>query len=162
MLSGQTITRIKLATTALILLVAPAVHGQSRKPGLWELTTTTTLSGAQPSAPRVSQICLAQAMIDKYGAIVPHMQSGCQVSNVVKKADGMTADMSCTGMMTGTATLEATYTDAEHATASVHFTGSVESNGSPHQIEWTSHSTSVFKSASCGEIKPYPMPDEKQ
>ena len=98
------------------LLAALAAPAQERKPGLYELTlTTTTISPSASKYPaRVMQICLTQEMIDKFGAIVPErLTHVCQLVNVVKKPGGMTADMVCSGGMTGKGTIEVAWSDSE-------------------------------------------------
>jgi hypothetical protein len=146
------------------LLVMPVPGGaqSTRKAGLWELTTTQTFqqSPFPTGAPgtRTSPVCLTQQQIDRYGAIVPQIRS-CQVTNVVKKPNGMTADMVCTGMMSGKATLQSDSTDGMHATGKVHFVGSMQVGSSTKPMEWTTVSSAVFKGADCGEVKPVPVPD---
>lgn len=105
------------------------------------------------------KVCLTQEQIDKYGAIVPQSR-GCQVTNIVKKANGMTADMECSGTMSGKGTLESTLTDEEHAKGKVHFVGTMHMGPNTRPVEWTVQSSSVFKSADCGDVKPAPMPDK--
>lgn len=139
---------------------------QARKPGLWELTTTMTWQqspfpdGMQPGGgSHTSQYCVSQQYFDKYGAILPQMRE-CQVSNIVKKAHSMTADLVCSGRMNGKGTAESSWTDDEHAKGSVHFTGSMQMGADTKPTEWTSTSTSVFKGADCGDVQPLPMPQK--
>jgi hypothetical protein len=157
-----------------ITVLAPA---QTRKPGLWELTTTMTWqqspfpagTGGSPasgdgnspfnSAPHTTQVCFTQQQIDKYGAILPQTR-GCQVTNLVKKAHSMTADMVCTGSMSGKGSLESSWNDDEHATGKMHFVGSMQVGPNSKPIEWTTASTSFYKDADCGSVKPFPMPDK--
>jgi hypothetical protein len=146
---------------------------QARKPGLWEVTTTMTWqqspfpagmpagAGAAFAGPHTSQVCLTQAQIDKYGAPLPQTRGDCQVTNMVKKPSGMTADMECTGRMSGKGTLEASWTDDGHATSKMHFVGSMQAGPSPKPVEWTTTSTSVFKGADCGSVQPMTMPPDK-
>jgi hypothetical protein len=154
----------------LLLAVAAVAWAQSRKAGLWEVTTTLTLqqspfpAGMKPppdsplsGEPHTTQVCMTQAMIERYG--VPYPQNGeCTVSNVKKSDHGMTADLSCSGRAVGTGTVESSWTDPEHATGSSHFTGTVQTRGGSRPIEWTRKSTSVFKSPDCGDVKPVEMP----
>ena len=145
------------------------VFAQSRKAGLWELTTTQTLqqspfpagaAGApQAGGTRTMLVCLTQQEIDKYGAFVPRTR-GCQSTNVVKKGDGMTADWVCTGALSGKGTLEGHLIDSDHAKGKVHFVGSIKTGPSTKPIEWTTLSSSVFKSADCGDVKPIVTPDK--
>jgi hypothetical protein len=110
---------------------APA---QTRKPGLWALTTTMTgqqspfpagVGDPAGGGPHTTAVCVTQQYLEKYGAILPQI-SGCRLINLVKKARGMTADMECTGRMSGKASLESSWTDDEHATGKVHFVGSMQ------------------------------------
>ena len=145
---------------------------QSRKAGLWETTTTTTLqqspfpNGMQPPAdsplapgPRVTRVCLTQEMIGKFGAPVPTSRNDCSMANVQKGEHGMTADLICSGRVNGKGTVHSDWQDAEHATGGVHFAGTVQGRADQRPIEWTSQSTSVFKSADCGDVKPNPIPE---
>ena len=160
-------TRI-LAILGCCLFAAGAfLWAQARKPYLWEMTVTQTWqqgpfpAGANSpfSSPitHTNQVCLTQEQIDKYGAPVPQSR-GCQVTNIVKKADGMTADMECTGAMSGKGTLESSWIDDSHAKGKVHFIGSIQAGPNPKTIEFTAESTSVFKSADCGNVKPLSAP----
>jgi len=138
-----------------------SVWAQNRKPGLWELTTTQTWQKspsptAVPGGTRTTLVCLTQEQIDKYGAIVPHTR-GCQVTNLVKKGDGMTADWVCSGAMSGKGTLEGHLIDSNHAQGKLHFAGSLQAGPNAMPIEWTTLSSSVFKSADCGDVKPVPV-----
>ena len=146
-----------------------SLWAQSRKPGLWELTTTQTWQQSpfppgmpNPAAgPHTTQVCLTQQQIDKYGAITPRMMPGCQITNVVKTATGMTGEMVCTGRMTGKATLESTLVDPDHAKGKMHFVGSMNIGPNTRPVEWTTESSSVFKGSDCGSVKPLAPPPEK-
>ena len=146
--------------------MAVFVCAQNRKPGLWELTTTQTWQqspspAAMAGGTHTTLVCLTQQQIDKYGAIVPQTHGrACEVINIVKQGDGMTADMVCTGTMSGKGTLESHLIDSDHAKGKVHFVGSIQAGPKAMPIEWTAHSSSVFKSADCGDVKPAPMPDK--
>jgi hypothetical protein len=159
----------KLVRILVFCFIAAAViqaKAQTRKAGLWELTTTQTYqqspfpAGAAPSgAPRTTEVCLTQQQIDRYGAIVPQIR-GCQITNVVKKPGGMTAEMTCTGFMNGKAVMESSSDDGIHATGKIHFVGSVGTGSNAKPAEWSTASTAIFKSADCGDVKPTPMPDK--
>ena len=157
-------------------LVATLFAGaQGRKPGLWEMTSTMTWqqspfpAGMTPppgspfaGGPSTKQICLTQAIIDKYGAPPPQSRAGdCTVTNVQKSDHGMTATMVCTGRMTGNGSVESSWSDPEHAKGKVHFTGTVQGRNGTMPVEWTTESTSVFKSADCGSVQPIPIPANK-
>ena len=145
------------------LLTAFIAKGQTQKPGLYNVTITTTTvfpsRRASPSGtvhpPRNIQACLTQDMIDKYGAIVPqYLANTCQLTNVVKKTGGMTADMVCSGRMTGKGTLEIGWSDSEHAKGLLHFSGAMRPGEDEIKIEWSAVTTSAYKGPDCGELKP--------
>jgi hypothetical protein len=170
-------TRGWITLIGCLFAMAVFVLAQTRKPGLWELTTTMTWQqspfpagmGGSPAAgsgnspfnggPHTTQVCFTQQQIDKYGAILPQTR-GCQVTNVDKKAHSMTADMVCTGSMSGKGSLESSWTDDEHATGKIHFFGSMPVGANSKPIEWTSASTSMYKGPDCGSVKPIPVPDK--
>jgi len=143
------------------LLTATLAAAQDRKPGLYEVTVTTVTSAPAPSiAPsRTSGACLTQAMIDKYGAIVPENLSNiCQLANVVKKPGGMTTDLVCSGPLTGKGTLEVNWTDSEHSTGAIHFSGSMHPRNKEIKIEWSATTKSTYKGPDCGALKPATTP----
>ncbi len=156
-------TWLRITLSCTLLATAVYVWAQTRKPGLWDVTTTTTWqqspmpagmtmpAGAKSpfgGGTTTTQVCLTQVQIDKYGAITPQTR-GCQITNVAIKSNSMTADMVCTGTMSGKGTMESSWTDDEHATGKVHFLGSMQMGPNSKPVEWTSNSTSVFKSADC-------------
>lgn len=165
-------TRISIALVGCFFALATCSWAQNRKAGLWEITTTQTwqqspvpagMGGANSpfaGGTRTTRVCLTQQQIDKYGAIVPPAHGACQVTNIVKKADGMTADLVCTGPMSGKGTLESHSTDGGHAKGKVHFVGSIQAGPATKPVEWSTESSSVFKGADCGDVKPVPMPDK--
>ena len=147
-----------------LLALAVFALAQTRKAGLWELTTTTTwqhspAGNAAPSAAHASQFCVTQQYFDKYGAILPPI-NGCRLTSLVKKNNGMTGDMTCTGTMNGKISLESSWSDGEHATGKVHFVGSMQVGPNSQPVEWTSASLGIYKGADCGSVKPLPMRDE--
>jgi hypothetical protein len=152
-----------MRTILIALLIGPVVglnltaSAQQRKPGLYDLTiTTTTIQPAQSVfPPRTRPACLTQEMIDKYGAIVPeNLTRTCQFINVAKKPDGMTADMVCTGGITGKGSLQVTWTDSEHSKGTLHFSGEMPLGQPPIKIEWSAVTTSVYKGPDCGDSTP--------
>jgi hypothetical protein len=171
-------TRIYIALCCCFLAMAIFAWAQSnRKPGLWEMTSNMTWqqspmppgmtmpAGANSpfgGGPRTTQVCLTQAMIDKYGAPMPQSRNGqCQISNVSLKPTSMSADWICTGMMAGKATLESSWTDPDHATGKVHFVGTMQMGPNSRPIEYTMESSSVYKGPDCGSVQPMTMPGEK-
>jgi hypothetical protein len=103
---------------------------------------------------------LTQAIIDKYGAPVPQTRGDCQITNIVMKANSMTADMVCSGKMNGKGLLESSWTDSSHSKGKVHFIGAMQMGPNSMPVEWTAESTSVYKGTDCGNVKPMPMPDK--
>jgi uncharacterized protein DUF3617 len=168
------ISRVLTTLGCISLAMTATSWAQTRKAGLWEITSTVTLQQSPfppgmdvPSTsplsagPHVAQVCLTQAMIDKYGAPVPESRTECQLANVQKGEHGMTADLVCSGRMSGKGTLESSWLDPEHAKGTIHFTGTVQAGPNPRPIEWTRQSTSVFKSDDCGDVKPVELPANK-
>jgi hypothetical protein len=150
-------TRVCVALGCCLLALPALAPAQSRKPGLWTMTTTvnnatsSTGTAAHPTT-YSGTVCLTQALIDKYGAPPPHISDDCHITRLDKKANSVSAEMVCSGAVVGKATMQSSWT-AEQATGSVHFVGTA-----PKPMEWTSNSTSVFKSADCGSVQPLPMP----
>jgi hypothetical protein len=163
--------RIVVSCCALALAVL-AIAQSRQKPGLWEVTTRMTwqqspfptgpgipdMTSAM-SAPHTMSMCLSQDMIDKYGGPLPQSHHNeCQAQNVKMGANGMTADWVCNGSMKGKGTIESSLTDENHITSKVHFTGAMQMGPDSKPVEWTSESTSVYKGADCGKVKPIEMP----
>ncbi len=161
-----------------LLLTIPAWAQNPRKPGLWEITTTMTwqqspfpagmqmppqAAAAFGGAPHTVQYCLTQQMIDKFGAPMPQQspRQTCQVANVQKTANSMTADWICTGAMNGKGSMESHWSDDGTATGKLHFVGTMQMGPNPTPIEWTTQSTSVYKGPDCGSVQPPPMPQEQ-
>jgi hypothetical protein len=168
-------TRVWITVGCCLFAVAIFARAQStRKPGLWEMTTTMTFQQspmppgmqAPPGSPfaggpHTTQVCLTQAMIDKYGAPMPTSHGDCQFTNVSIHATGMTATMVCSGRTNGTGTVESNWPEPDHAKGKVHFTGTLQTGQNSRPIEWTSESVSVYKGPDCGSVQPAPMPAGK-
>jgi uncharacterized protein DUF3617 len=151
-------------------------QAQSRKPGLWEMTSKTTIlqpgnraatttdsassTQAQAPAPLGLPVCLTQAQIDKYGVILPPSLRDCEISNVVQKPDSFSADMMCKGAYNGKGSIESTWTDDDHASGKIRFVAKSRDSSEPMSIAWTQESSAVFKSPDCGSVKPRPMPTQ--
>ncbi len=159
--------RVWITLASCVLVVAASASALDRKAGLWELTTTMTWqkspyggagNPATAGGPHSTPVCFTREQIEKYGAIIPPLHPGCRIVNLVKKAGSMTADMVCTGKMSGKASLESSWSDAEHATGHMHFVGSIQAGPHTMPVEWTTESSSVFKGADCGAVKPFQMP----
>ncbi|HUB50546.1 MAG TPA: DUF3617 family protein, partial [Terracidiphilus sp.] len=102
--------RIAIAMFCCLPMLATAAQGQTKqKPGLWEVTSQMTMTGMpqmppnmpnSPFAPHTMQVCVTQAMVDKYGGPMSQPQRGdCQTTNISLRPDGMSADIACTGQM---------------------------------------------------------------
>jgi len=168
-------TRISIALGCCVFALAIISLAQGMKqPGLYEITSTMswqkspmpagiTLPAGMKSpfsgTTTTTQVCLSQAWIDKYGAPVSQSKD-CQTTNVVKKANGMTADLVCTGKMSGKGTVEASWTDPSHVKGKMHFDGTMGTGSSAMPVEWTTEYTSNFKGSDCGSVKPTPLPDK--
>lgn len=160
--------RYWIALVGCFLAVAIIWAQANRKPGLWQMTSTMTWQQSPMPAgmtmpgggPQTSQVCVTQAMIDKYGAPTPQSHD-CQTENVVMKSNSMSADWICTGRMPGKGTVESSWTDADHARTKVHFLGSMPIGPNSKTLEYSMDVVSVYKGADCGSVKPLPMPDSK-
>ena len=109
-----------------------------------------------------TQVCVTQAMIDKYGGPYQNPPRGdCTVTNLQTTATGMTATISCTGQMSGTGTVETTFVDADTAQTKVHITGTMQMGQNSRPIDVTMQSKSVYKGPDCGSVKPMEMPAAK-
>jgi hypothetical protein len=155
------IHRSVLAVGACVLVLAVFAWAQPPKAGLYETTSNMTWqvspfpNGMTPMhGPHTKLVCVTQEEIDKFGTVPPQTQRECEVTNVVKKTSGMTAELVCTGPMSGKGDIQASW-DADYRTTSkIHFTGKVSMGAEPQPFEWTVESTSVYKGADCGNVKP--------
>jgi len=169
-------TRVSIALGCCVVVLALISWAQAPKqqPGLWEMTTIMTWQKSPMPAgitlpagmkspfsgtTTTTQVCLTQAMIDKYGP-ASSTNRDCKNTNVVMKSNGMTADLVCSGKMNGKGTVEASWTDSSHSRSKMHFIGTMGAGSNPMPVEWTTEITSVFKSSDCGSVKPLPMPDK--
>lgn len=159
----MTRTHFSLVLAVCLTCVLDFANAQTKKPGLWEVTTTMSWqqspfpAGMNPGGgPHTTQICVTQAQIDKYGSVPPSVHGDCKVTNVLKKSNGMTAEMVCTGHLSGKGDIVASWSDAEHSTSKVHFVGTMQMGPNSQPYEWTAESRATFKSADCGAVKPMP------
>src|SRR5215469_7641031 len=158
---------IVVSCCALALAVFALAQGR-QKPGLWEVTTKMNWvkspfpenmpgmpnMASAMSAPHTMPMCVTQEMVDKYGGpLPPSRNNDCRPENVNKSDHGMTADWVCTGAMKGKGTMEASWTDENHVTSKVHFTGQMQVGPDAKDVEWTNESTSIYKGADCGSVK---------
>jgi hypothetical protein len=94
-------------------------------------------------------------MIDKFGGPSPTPQRGdCQVTNVSMSLTSMTASIACTGQMTGSGTVNASFTEGGTGQTKVHFTGTMQMGPRSAPVEWTMQATSTYKGPDCGSVKP--------
>jgi len=138
--------------------LAAQAQGQGRKPGLWEVTASVNMAG-MPQMPQMgahtTQVCVTQAMIDKYGGPYNNPQQGqCQTTNVSLTPTGMTASIVCSGQMSMTGTVQATFVDANTTKSTVHMT----MNMGGRTMDMTTESTATYKGSDCGSVKPLTMP----
>ncbi|HWA96696.1 MAG TPA: DUF3617 family protein [Terracidiphilus sp.] len=165
------ISRLVPGVVAVILTLLPAAWAQSRKPGLYETTAKMTWDkspfpagmpqGAMGGTEHTSQVCVTQEQIDKFGTAPPHMRGGdCHLTNINKTSHGMTAEMMCTGHMNGKGDLTVTWTDTDHSTSKMHFTGTMQMGPNSKPFEWTITSISSYKGPDCGSVKPLPTPKD--
>jgi hypothetical protein len=103
-----------------------------------------------------TRVCLTQAMIDKYGAPVSHSKD-CKIINISMHATGMTAEMVCSGSMSGKGELESSWAFGGVTKGKVHFAGTMQSGQQSTPVEWTVNSTSTYKGPECGSVKPLPV-----
>ncbi len=162
-------TRLCIAIGGWLCVGSLALSGTTtREPGLWEITTTTSWQKA-PEVPGVeaeklrggthtTQVCLTQEMINDYGALLPQGRGQCSIQNRVITGAKVTGEYVCTEMMDGKGQLESAWTDPEHAAGKVHFVGTFVVGSGRQPVEWTTETTSTFKSSSCGLIKPKQLP----
>ena len=149
----------------LVCTLSASGQGQTRKAGLWDISTTTTsaLSGnrsapAPAIPPHITSVCLSPELIEKYGAPLPlTTAAGCTVKFLDKKPNSVMVRMECVGKMSGIMTAEESWTE-ESAKGVAHFVGTMENPGGTRPVEWTSNSAAIFKAPECGAVKPYPMP----
>jgi polyisoprenoid-binding protein YceI len=100
-------------------------------------------------------------MIDKFGGPNPapaNPHADCKVTNVVQKSNGMSANITCTGQMNATGTVESTYVDANTTKSAIQITGTMEMGGKSNPVDMSMQSTSVYKGPDCGSVKPMTMP----
>jgi Protein of unknown function (DUF3617) len=168
--------RLYLTLMSCVFALVHSSQAQSRKAGLWEMTSKTTIlqpgsrvgaptnngtsTQAQASEPEGLPVCLTQAQIDKYGVILPPSLRDCEISNVVQKPNSFSADMMCKGAYNGKGSIESIWTDDDHASGKVRFVAKSRDSAAPMSIAWTQESTAVFKSPDCGSVKPRPMPTQ--
>lgn len=152
-------TRGMMMVGLCVVALAAQAKAQSRKPGLWEVTSQMSMTGGPAGMPQMpphtTQVCVTQAMIDKYGGPYSNPpQAQCQVTNVSLTATGMTANLTCTGRTTVTGTVQTTFVDANTTKTTMQMTMAMGAN----TMNMTTQATSVYKGSDCGSVKPLAMP----
>jgi hypothetical protein len=155
-------TQFWLILGCCIIALAAQAQGQGRKPGLWEVTAQMSMSGGPANMPqmppRTSQVCVTQAMIDKYGGPYSNPpQSQCQMTNMSLTATGMSATLTCTGRGNMTGTVQTTFVDANTTKTTVQMSMAMGSNA----MNMTMVSTASYKGPDCGSVQPLALPPSK-
>jgi hypothetical protein len=145
-----------------VVALAAQAQGQNRKPGLWEVTSSMSMSG-MPQMPQMgshtTQVCVTQAMIDKFGGPTTNPGRGnCQMTNVQLSATGMSASMSCSGQTSMTGTVQTTFVDANTTKTTMTMTMAA---GNGQNMNMTVQATAAYKGSDCGSVQPMAMPPSK-
>jgi len=138
-------------------LAASAQAQSVRKPGLYEVSTSMSMSGMPAGmGSNTSEVCVTQAMIDKYGSPYsnPQMGADCKMTNVVRTPAGLTANVTCSGKVNSTGTMQSTFVDANTIKTTINMT--ITMGG--QTMTMTTESTYTYKGPDCGSVKPLPMP----
>jgi len=151
-------TRIWMVVGCCFIALAATAQGQ-RKAGLWEVTSSMSMSG-MPNMPsmgsRTQQVCVTQAMVDKYGGPYSNPQNAqCQVTNISLTSSGMSATLTCTGRMNGTGTVTTTFVDANTTKTTMQMNMTM---GNGQQMNMTMQSTASYKGSDCGSVQPLALP----
>jgi Protein of unknown function (DUF3617) len=155
-------TQFGLILGCCIIALAAQAQGQGRKPGLWEVTSQVSMSGGPSNMPqmppRTSQVCVTQAMIDKYGGPYSNPpQSQCQITNMSMSATGMSANLTCSGRANMTGTVQTTFVDANTTKTTVQMSMAM----GPNTMNMTMESTAIYKGPDCGSVQPLALPPSK-
>ena len=144
-------------TLGLCVVALAAQPNAEGKAGLWEVTSSVSMSGMPAMGSHTTQVCVTQAMVDKYGGPYSNPQNAqCQTSNVVVTATGMTANVTCTGRTNMTGTVQMTFVDANTTKTTMQLNMAQLPNG--QSMTMTTNMTSVYKGPDCGSVKPLAMP----
>src|ERR1019366_5234514 len=102
--------------------------GMQMPPGMQMPQGMQMPSASNPmGGPHTTQVCVTQAMIEKYGGPNPAPQHGdCQVTDITLKPNGMKARITCSGQMDATGTVESTWKDDSSSKSTVHMTGTMQ------------------------------------
>ena len=160
-------------TLLCLFSVAALAYGQNVQPGLYENTSEVSWQQSpfpagmkMPQSPlgegkHTTQVCVTQEQIDRYGPIVPERWGqGCHLTNTVKTASGMHAELVCSGEVEGQGTFDAAWGHEAGGSGELHFRGQMVTHEFSAPIEFTSKLVSVYKGRSCGSVKPSPMQED--
>lgn len=136
---------------ALAVAAVPAIAGHG-KAGLWSVTVTTDMAG-MPNMPDMSKLppeaqaamrahgvtmnghtitaqhCMTQAEVDANGPPPMRNHKECTMANMKTGPGTYSADMTCTGNMTGTGHVQVSFDSAEHYAGKTTLSGTA--NGHP-------------------------------
>jgi hypothetical protein len=162
--------RFGIPAAAVLIGAAVVAWAEMPKVGMWEVTAVMTWQksplpdNAPPAAvaamngkTQTYNACLTQEQLDKYGTLVTEPEDktkSCQITNVIKSANGMTADLACHGAMEGKGEVVATWSDSTHAHIKTHFLGTL-AMGKPKPIEWTVEGSGVYKDPVCKNTRDF-------
>jgi hypothetical protein len=182
---SRVISMVAWIGAACLLVVAVSAGAQAKpKAGLWEYSTQMSMGGQQMQMPQlpagvklpagvsmpqgmggaiVSQVCVTQDQIEKYGVPTSNPQRGnCEVTNVAKQTDGMTADIKCTGEMNATGNIVSKWSNGGNTTnTTMHMKGTMNAGGSSQPIDMSTQINATYKGADCGNVKPIQAPAAK-
>ena len=159
--------RLCLTLICLFLFVALA-RGQNAQPGLYENTSEVswqqspfppgmTMPSGTPlgEGKHTTQVCVTQEQIDRYGPLIPERWGqGCHLTNIVKTASGMHAELLCSGEVEGRGAFEAAWGHEAGGSGKLHFVGQMVTREFSAPLEFTSKLVSVYKGRNCGSVKP--------
>jgi len=153
--SGRVLS-LAAGVAAVALVAAPALAGHG-KAGLWDVTVTTNAGGAaMPDMSKLSpeaqammrargmtmnghtitvQHCMTQSEVDANNPPAMRNQKECKIANSRISGNAFSADMTCSGEMTGTGHMEVTYDSPEHYAGKSTMSGTV--NGHPMSTSTT-------------------------
>lgn len=152
--------------------VAKEGAAQGKKPGLWEIEASEEYQCTDSALCRHSDppsfVCLTQTFIDKYGSSLFFPDGHCMIVSLKKKTNSMAAVFECkeysqeyidANSSSGHTiknprvkrTLESSWTTVSEEGR---YAGATDRGPDTYSEEYTS----VFKSADCGDVKPYVIP----
>lgn len=155
-----------------------AANASTRKPGLWEVTTTMSFDEGGPQIPPdalekmkamgmkipgmggdpiVIKQCLTKEQADKEDAPQSTQEkSGCKTTDVKHSGGKFSGKMVCDGSMKGEGEMEGTYaSNGESYDGKWKFAGTETGHGKPHPVKMSSTFSGKYLGSDCGDTKPY-------